>query len=171
MKSLKAILAGLVALAAIHAKAEYLLWALDWDEVDENATYAAVVVLDSEGKSLTPETYARWVDTDNPSMTGTMFKRDPEGGESEVTSVIDSPYNNPSAGYKFAITLYDSSKNAIAASDPATFSELSDSIWGGNMSPGVSTSWNPTKYNAVPEPATGTLFILGSLMLFRRKRA
>ena len=171
MKSLKAILAGLVVLGAVHAQAEYLLWSVDWDEVDQNATYAAVVVLDSNGQSLTPETYARWVDSEDSSITGTTVKRDPEGGETEMISIIESPYNDSNAGYKFAITLYDSSKTAIAASDPATYSELSDSIWGGNMFPGVSTSWNPTKYNAVPEPASGTLFIVGALMLFRRKRA
>lgn len=174
MKSLKAILSGVIVLGAFHAQAEYLLWSLDWDadEVSSSAKYAAIVVLDSNGESLTnPDTLLTWVDPDT-GATGTRIKKNADADPVEVAADISS-YSDPDDGYKFALRVYDSDKNEIKTYNAATYADLASAgvIWGADsMNPGVSTSWNPATY-AVPEPATGTLFILGSLMLFRRKRA
>ena len=178
MKSLKAVLLGLLTVGAFSAQAEYLLWQMDWEDTANTADYATLVVMDASGNELAPPVALELAnlptevtgddrtkvfrDYDSSSASG--YSNEPQ----QVTSVIDSQYANDN--YTFALRTYDANDTVLKTYTPAPYSALSDSIWGGSLTPGVSTAWSPTKY-AVPEPATGTLFILGSLMLFRRKRA
>ncbi len=173
MKSLKAILLGILAIGAVSVRAEYLLWTMDWADTDAAADSASIIVFYASGNELSPSVALEQADhpAAGTAAATTIYRDFETPNESvEVTSIISSPYNDPDAGYKFALRVYDENGDALKTYAAASYSDLSDSIWGGNMNPGVSTSWSPTKY-AVPEPASGTLFIVGALMLFRRKRA
>ncbi len=171
MKSLKAVLLGLLAVGAFSAQAEYLLWQMDWDDVDDTVDYATIVVMNAQGTvvdtlALAPDPDVS-ADAQPPPGTTEIYR----GEESpvDIVSIIPSAYAQ--SPYTFALKTYDdSSDQEVATYGPTPYADISNSIWGGDYHPGVSTAWSPTKY-AVPEPATGTLFILGSLMLFRRKRA
>ena len=174
MKSLKTVLLGLLTVGAFSAQAEYLLWQMDWSDTADTADYATIVVFDASNNevgSLELANLPSSVQADDRDKVYRDFDDNNPSGYSNdsvsVTSVID-PYN--SSAYSFALRTYDSAGNTLNTYTPASYANLQDSIWGGSLTPGISTSWSPTKY-AVPEPATGTLFIIGSLMLFRRKRA
>lgn len=172
MKTLQKLLFALVATLAVRAPAEYLLWSVDWTQADTDvlADYATLVVLDSAGNTL-----AVLNDVTDPSDPSDKLYRDLENLNvaSNAKSEITSPYNNPSADYQFAIKVYDSGNNLLGSTTPVTYSEL-PGLWGsdGQSTPsgGTTFSTTPTNYNAVPEPATGMLFLAGALMLFRRKR-
>ena len=172
MKSLKAVLLGLLTIGAFSAQAEYLLWQMDWADVADDADYATMVVLDSatgnEVATLNQATVPS-TQTDPTKVYRDIDEDDNYVSDStRVTSVVDGSYTNDN--YSFALRTYDVDGNLKDTYGPAPYADISSSIWGGSLTPGVSTAWSPTKY-AVPEPATGTLFIVGALMLFRRKRA
>lgn len=173
MKSLRTFLLATAAVfATAGARAEYLLWTMDWTQVD-GSDYAQVAVLNADGS----ETGNFLVDSDT-GITQTYRDLTNPSVATETTSVIDSPYNDPSAGYKFAIMVYDNSGSgkAIKKGEAMTYSQLQSAgyIWGSdggmNHPTGSSTTWSPTTYGAVPEPATGTLLVVGSLLLFRRRK-
>jgi hypothetical protein len=170
MKTLQKLLFVLVATLAVRAPAEYLLWSVDWTQAGDTADYATLVVLDNAGNTL-----AVLNDVTDSSYPSDKLYRDLENPSvaSNAKSEITSPYNNPSADYQFAIKVYDSGNNLLGSTTPVTYSEL-PGLWGsdGQSTPsgGTTFSTTPTNYNAVPEPATGMLFLAGALMLFRRKR-
>lgn len=168
MKSIKTLLLLLGATLAVRAPAEYLLWSIDWEDVDPSADYAAIVVLDQNGENIgtgsSPYTYLLLADA---PTTGETFIYKGSYSPVEVTSDITDYANS---NYSFALYLYDKSDSLVSKSNAESYASLSDSIWKSDLNPGVSTVWSPTTY-AVPEPATGTLFIAGALLLFRRKRS
>ena len=170
MKMIKALLFTLVATLAVRAPGEYIFWQVDWTLTDSSADYASIAVLDADGNAVTVDSQPVYLLTadETPPSTQVYRDRDYPSEPTEATSSISSPYN--SNGYKFAIEIYDNTGTKLASSDPVAFSDLP--VWSGSMNPpmGVSTVWSPTTYTAVPEPATGMLFIAGALMLFRRKR-
>ena len=173
MNTLKTFLLLSVATIAFQARAEYLLWSVDWNAAaNETADYAAIVVLNSSDNSIvggeSNPTYLTLagMEDETPPDNQFLYKDDESPVEAEANVV--SPYNSNS--YSFALYLYDASGKLVSKSDPATYASLSSSIWANDFNPGVSTTWAPTTY-AVPEPATGALLLVGSLLLFRRKRA
>lgn len=167
MKTLKTLLFVLVATLAVRAPAEYLLWSVDWSQVNSAADYAVVAVLDADGKAVMNGSDPVLLVTADEFATEYVGK----GSDtvSEVKSVISSPYN--ADPYKFAIQIYDGSDNLLGSTDAVTYSEL-PGLWSGDPQsvPSVGTTFNTSTYQAVPEPATGMLFVAGALMLFRRKR-
>ena len=175
MKSLKTILLGLLTVGAFSAQAEYLYWQMDWADADDLADYATLVVLDASGHELDPSVVLELANPSPLDSTKTKVVRDIDANDQysdesvQVTSIINSTHQ--SDAYTFALRTYDERGNLLETFGPTPYADIAGSIWNNPpMSPGASTTWSPTKY-AVPEPATGTLFILGSLMLFRRKRA
>ena len=171
MKSLRTFLLATAAVfAAAGARAEYLLWTMDWTQVDDSADYAQMAVFDSSGNQV-----ALLTDTDT-GITQNYRDLDNPSVATEAKSVVDSPYNDPSAGYTFAIMVYDNTDKALSKGETKTYSQLQSAgyIWGSdggmNHPTGSSTTWSPTTYGAVPEPATGTLLVVGSLLLFRRRK-
>lgn len=170
MKTMKTLLFALVATLAVRAPAEYLLWSVDWSQVDPSADYAVVAVLNSDGTAVKNEGEQVFLMLADGSGADAVGK----GEETVLTgikSVIESPYN--SDPYKFAIQVYDSGDNLLGSTDPVTYSQL-PGLWGSDgqsiPSGGTTFSTVTSNYHAVPEPATGMLFVAGALMLFRRKR-
>ena len=173
MKSLRTFLLATAAVfAAAGARAEYLLWTMDWTQV-ANSDYAQVAVLNADGS----QTGNFLVDSDT-GITQTYRDTENPTVATETKSTITVPANSQEESYKYAIIVYDSAGNALKKGEAMTYSQLQSAgyIWGsdGGMNApsgtGSSTAWSPTTYGAVPEPATGTLLVVGSLLLFRRRK-
>ena len=118
------------------------------------------------------------------TSTGTYLDiLDPETGEFSLES-IDVPqvwaadvsaYAAGSPEYMFVIELgnYESgSWSTLAVSEAATYADLSGSRnivqWDHGFSPQSGPAWNPTAY-VVPEPNSGLLVLLGTLLLALRR--
>lgn len=141
------------------------------------------------GGDITGDTFLQLYDDDGDAYEGDLGvdfgKTDAGYWGAGVPDGNRSPSGDYSAGtpeYSFIVEIgnvvwdttgEDGTWTTVATSSAATYSSLASFIIPlGDIKPSGMVAWNPTQFQAVPEPSGGILVLLGAALLaLRRKRA
>ncbi len=166
----KILLIATVVLLGAVAQADVLYWQISNNVTyDTGATfdysYATISSISGDTKTLLNTTYVGNNTTAESKIDASAFSR----GGTEAATVIGTVIGDR-AGETFVIELWDSSNNLVGfANSPSNLGDyIADNAQFSSSWSMMNSSWTVTQ--AVPEPTSGMLLMLGAALLALKRR-
>lgn len=162
----KIIFAAALALSAC-ANADYLYWMVNQDSSDPDSVafkYARIAV---SGNGVEVGTYL----SDGSGNSRFVWSGYPEGGTTGYNTLagyVDLASYGVD-GYSFAVELYNTANEVVGVGNVETYNNLKKFVYGDMQHTGIDP-WVVSSLQAVPEPTSGMLVLVGTALLALKRR-
>ena len=162
----KIIFAAALALSAC-ANADYLYWMVSQNSSSEDPVafmYARIAV---SGNGVATGTYLS-DGSGNSMFLWSGYPEDGTTGYNTLAGYVDlAAYG--ADGYSFAVELYNATHEVVGVGNVETYNNLKKFVYGDMQHTGIDP-WVVRSLQAVPEPTSGMLILVGTALLALRRR-
>ncbi len=162
----KIIFAAALALSAC-ANADYLYWMVEQNSSEPDAVefmYARIAV---SGEGVDAGTYLS-DGSGNSRFAWSGFSESALTGYNTLAGYVDlAAYG--ADGYSFAVELYNTANEVVGVGNVETYNNLKKFVYGDMQHTGIDP-WVVNTLQAVPEPTSGMLVLVGTALLALKRR-